>query len=59
MEKEMLCGCHNVSLEDVKKQLKLGVTSFEELQEITKIGTDCPPCKEQNEALFHTLINQK
>jgi len=59
MEKEMLCCCHNVSLEDVKKQIKLGVSNFEELQEITKIGTDCPPCKEKNEILFNDLVNQK
>ena len=55
----MLCCCHNVSLEDVKKQIKLGVSNFEELQEITKIGTDCPPCKEKNEILFNDLVNQK
>ena len=59
MEKEMLCCCHNVSLEDVKKQIKLGVSNFEELQEIAKIGTDCPPCKEKNEILFNDLVNQK
>lgn len=59
MEKEMLCCCHDVSLDDVKKQIELGVTNFEKLQEITKIGTDCPPCKEANEQLFNTLVNQK
>jgi len=47
MEKEVLCCCHDVTLEDVKNQIKLGVNSFDNLQEITKIGTDCPPCKEK------------
>jgi bacterioferritin-associated ferredoxin len=58
MEKEVLCCCHNVTLDDVKNQIKLGVDSFEQLQEITKIGTDCPPCKEKNEILFKTLLEE-
>lgn len=59
MEKDVLCCCHNVTLADVKKQIELGVTDFAELQQITKIGTDCPPCKEQNEELFKTLLSNK
>jgi bacterioferritin-associated ferredoxin len=58
MEKEVLCCCHNVTLEDVKEQINNGVSSFAELQQITKIGTDCPPCKEQNEKLFMKLITK-
>jgi bacterioferritin-associated ferredoxin len=58
MEKEVLCCCHNVTLEDVKEQINNGVSSFAELQQITKIGTDCPPCKEQNEELFKKLITK-
>jgi bacterioferritin-associated ferredoxin len=59
MEKEVLCCCHDVTLEDVKNQIKLGVNSFDNLQEITKIGTDCPPCKEKNEKLFKILLNEE
>jgi len=58
MEKEVLCCCHNVTLDEVKDQIKLGVNSFEELQEKTKIGTDCPPCKEKNEELFKKLLDK-
>ena len=46
-------------LNDVKQKIKEGVTSFQELQELTKLGTDCPPCKDQNEELFKQLIEQK
>ncbi|MFK5883446.1 MAG: (2Fe-2S)-binding protein [Candidatus Izemoplasma sp.] len=59
MEKDILCCCHNVSLEDMKEQVKLGVSSFKDLQDITKIGTDCAPCKEKNELIFNKLINEK
>jgi bacterioferritin-associated ferredoxin len=59
MEKEVLCCCHNVTLDDVKDQIKLGVNSFDDLQVITKIGTDCPPCKEKNEKLFKILLDEE
>lgn len=59
MEKEVLCCCHDVTLEDVKEKIKLGINSFEDLQKITKIGTDCPPCKEKNEKLFKVLLDKK
>jgi bacterioferritin-associated ferredoxin len=58
MEKEVLCCCHDVTLEDVKNQIKLGVNDFDKLQEVTKIGTDCPPCKEKNEKLFKVLLDE-
>lgn len=59
MENEVLCCCHNVTLTDVKEQINNGVRSFAELQEITKIGTDCPPCKDKNEELFNSLLTKK
>lgn len=59
MEKEVLCCCHNVTLEDVKQQIAAGVDTFEQLQANTNIGTDCPPCTLSNEKLFHELLNQK
>jgi bacterioferritin-associated ferredoxin len=59
MEDKVLCGCHNVTLEQVKKQISEGVSTFEELQKNTNIGTDCPPCKEDNLILFNQLIKEK
>lgn len=59
MENKELCCCHNVTVNDVKKQIEKGVTTFQELQEKTKIGTDCPPCKESNEKVFEMLLNEK
>lgn len=59
MENKVLCGCHNVTLKDVQEQIKQGITEFEALQKITNIGTDCPPCKEQNERLFIILLDEE
>jgi len=59
MKKEVLCSCHNVTLEEVKEQIEIGVDSFEDLQVTTKIGTDCTPCKEKNEKLFKVLLEEE
>lgn len=59
MENKVLCCCHNVTESDVKKHIAQGVTEFAKLQEITGIGTDCPPCKEQNEKVFNNLVKEK
>lgn len=56
MENKVLCGCHDVTMNDVKSQIKLGVKSFEELQSKTGIGTDCEPCMESNKILFNDLL---
>lgn len=58
MEDKVLCCCNNVTLNDVKEEIKNGVKTFEELQVKTGIGTDCPPCKEENEKLFKTLLEE-
>jgi bacterioferritin-associated ferredoxin len=59
MEDKILCGCHNVSLKDVKDAIKKGINSFEELQDITNIGTSCEPCKTSNKAIFEELLVKK
>ena len=56
MENKVLCECHNVTQNDVVECIKDGVTEFKVLQERTKISTDCPSCKENNEALFNELV---
>ncbi len=59
MEEKVLCCCHNVTLKDVKAAISNGVQTFEELQEATQIGTDCPPCTENSKRVFTELINAK
>ena len=58
MENKQVCCCHNVTVNDIKKQINEGVRDFETLQEKTKIGTDCPPCKEENAILFKKLLHE-
>ena len=55
---KILCECHNISEDDVKQNIKNGITTYQELQDKTKIGTDCPSCKEQTSIIFQELLNE-
>lgn len=59
MNDKEICCCHSVKLSDMKKFIEEGGKDFVTFQELTKIGTDCPPCKENNEALFNEMLHQK
>ena len=47
-----------MSEDAVKQNIKDGVTTYQELQYKTKIGTDCPSCKEQTSIKFQELLNE-
>ena len=53
---EVLCGCHGVTKQDVQNAIKNGVKTFEELQKLTAIGTDCPPCTESSKEYFQQQL---
>lgn len=57
MEDKVICCCYKVSVNDIKTKISEGVTTFEELQEQTKIGTSCPPCGEDAKKVFDQLLN--
>lgn len=59
MEEKVLCCCHNVTEKDVKKHIENGVKEFSKLQELTGIGTDCPPCTVSSEEAFNELLKSK
>lgn len=56
MENKVLCECFNVTEEDVKNAINDGVTTFEELQKKTSMGTECPPCTIASKAYFEEMI---
>lgn len=56
---EVLCECHNVTKQDVIDAIESGVSSFEELQKLTAIGTDCPPCTESSKEYFQEQLLNK
>lgn len=58
-DQDVLCGCNNITLKDVKLQIQQGVKTFEELQEKTSIGMYCPPCEESSKKVFEELLSTK
>ncbi|MCF7927228.1 MAG: (2Fe-2S)-binding protein [Candidatus Izimaplasma sp.] len=58
MENKVICGCHNITLKDIKKHIDSGVKTFEKLQEKTNIGKNCPPCQSSNKLLFMKLLDK-
>lgn len=55
-ENQVVCGCFKVTVQDLVKAVENGAKSFEEVQEITKVGTGCGGCLESNRALVAQLI---
>jgi NAD(P)H-nitrite reductase len=55
-ENQIICGCMNVTVQDMINAIKKGARSFEEVQAVTKVGTGCGNCVESNKALFAHLI---
>lgn len=55
-ENQIICGCMNVTVQDMVNAIKKGARSFEDVQAVTKVGTGCGNCVESNRALFAHLI---
>ena len=55
-DNKVVCGCYKVIEQDLNNAIKNGAKSFEEVQEITKVGTGCGRCVESNKALVNKLI---
>lgn len=53
-----ICCCHEVTFGDMKKAVKNGTKTFAAFQELTQAGTDCPPCKVENEEWFNQLLEE-
>ena len=55
-ENQVVCGCFNVTVNDLVKAIKNGAKSFEEVQLATKVGTGCGNCVDSNKALVAQLL---
>lgn len=58
-EDKVVCGCYNVTVQDLKNAVKNGAKSFEDVQAVTKVGTGCGHCVEGNRELVNELIIRK
>ncbi|MCC8069981.1 MAG: (2Fe-2S)-binding protein [Ruminococcus sp.] len=59
MDKDtVICNCYGVTTEDIENAIKNGATSFEEVQEITGVGTGCGACISTAESLVNELLRK-
>lgn len=56
---KVVCGCFNVTEQDLKNAIQNGAKSFEEVQDVTKVGTGCGKCVGSNKALVNELLLSK
>lgn len=56
---KVVCGCLNVTVQDLNNAVKNGANSFEEVQASTKVGTGCGKCLSSNIELVNELIIRK
>lgn len=55
----VVCGCYNVTEQDIKNAINNGAKSYEEVQDITKAGTGCGGCVVSGRELVNDLLIQK
>lgn len=53
----IICSCFGVTVEDVKNAIQSGAKSFDEVQEITGLGTACGDCIDTSKDLINTLLS--
>lgn len=56
MENKLVCGCFNLTVEDLKSAIAGGAKTFEEVQQVTKIGTGCTSCAAGARAIVEELL---
>ncbi|MBC2580049.1 (2Fe-2S)-binding protein [Clostridium sp. DJ247] len=53
---KVVCGCINVTVQDLKNAIKNGAKSFEEVQAVTNVGTGCGMCIHNVKVLVDELL---
>lgn len=56
---KVVCGCYNVTVQDLNNAVKNGSKSYKEVQAITKVGTGCGACVASTEALVNEMLIRK
>jgi nitrogen fixation protein NifU and related proteins len=56
-EATIICQCMNVTDKEIEQQVKDGASTYEELQQKTKLGTVCGQCKDKAEELLHQYVH--
>lgn len=54
-----VCRCKKVFFEDLEKAVADGATTFEEVQEVTKVGKGCRRCVKNAQEITEHLLKNK
>lgn len=55
---KVVCGCINVKVQNLKYAIDNGAKSFEEVQEVTQVGTGCGKCTDSVKVLVNELLGK-
>jgi len=55
---KVICGCTNVTVQNLRDAIENGAKSFEEVQSITKVGTGCGKCVDSVKVLVDELLGK-
>lgn len=55
---KVVCGCINVTVQDLKNAIANGAKSFDEVQKATKVGTGCGKCVDSVKVLVDELLEK-
>ncbi|WP_234117381.1 (2Fe-2S)-binding protein [Clostridium hydrogenum] len=56
---EIICGCFNLTRQDIIDAVNNGAKSFEEVQEATEVGNACGQCVDEVKELVDELLANK
>ncbi len=54
---KIVCRCFQVSVKDLKEAIKDGHKTFEDIQEVTSVGTGCGSCVEYAKKIIEEIKN--
>ena len=57
-DNDVVCGCFNLTVQDLKNAIENGAKSFEEVQSVTNVGTGCGECVDSVKALVNELLGK-
>jgi len=55
---KVICGCTNVTVQNLRDAIENGAKSFEEVQSVTKVGTGCGKCVDSVKVLVDELLGK-
>ncbi len=55
---EVMCGCTNVTIQNLRDAIENGAKSFEEVQSVTNVVTGCGQCVDNVKALVDELLGK-